>query len=197
MPRVEPLPPDEWPDEMRDALAAMRPANPRHPFPSQAEGRPKGFNALGLLAHHPELTRAFNTFNGHAQFATTLSARQRELLILRVAALRDSDYEWAQHAMLAGDAGLSSGEVAAIADGPDVGEWIPLERALLRAVDELIATATVTDVTWSALADELDTQQLLDLVFTVGAYETVAMAFRTFGVELDSDLNWNSDLRRK
>ena len=28
----------------------------------------------------------------------------------------------------------------------------------------------------------------MDLVFTVGAYETVAMAFRSFGVELDDDL---------
>jgi len=186
--RIEPLPPEQWPPEMKDALAAMRPPNPRHPLPSRAEGRPKGLNALGLLAHHPELTRAFNTFNGHTQFATTLTPRQRELLILRVATLRESDYEWAQHAVLAGDAGLSADEVAAVADGPDAGEWSPLERALLCAVDELVATATVTDATWSALTAELDTQQLLDVVFTVGAYETVAMAFKTFGVELDGDL---------
>ena len=31
-------------------------------------------------------------------------------------------------------------------------------------------------------------QQLLDLVFTVGAYDTVAMVFRAFDVELDADL---------
>ena len=28
----------------------------------------------------------------------------------------------------------------------------------------------------------------MDLVFTVGAYEILAMAFRSFGVELDEDL---------
>jgi hypothetical protein len=40
---------------------------------------------------------------------------------------------------------------------------------------------------------ELDAQQLLDLVFTVGAYETLAMAMRTFGVEVDDDLAaWRS-----
>ena len=197
MARIEPLPPEQWPPEMRDALAAMRPPKPRHPLPSRAEGRPKGLNALGLLAHHPELTRAFNTFNGHTQFATTLTPRQRELLILRVATVRKSDYEWAQHAVLAGDAGLSVDEVAAVANGPDAGEWSPLERALLRAVDELVATATITDATWSALRAELDTQQLMDLVFTVGAYETVAMAFKTFAVELDDDLDWKQRLGRK
>ena len=28
----------------------------------------------------------------------------------------------------------------------------------------------------------------MDLVFTVGAYDALAMAFRSFGVELDDDL---------
>jgi alkylhydroperoxidase family enzyme len=46
----------------------------------------------------------------------------------------------------------------------------------------------VGDATWAALAADLDEQQLLDLVFTVGAYDLVAMAFRAFGVELDTDL---------
>ena len=38
------------------------------------------------------------------------------------------------------------------------------------------------------IAPDLDEQQLMDLVFTVGAYETIAMAFRSFGIELDEDL---------
>jgi alkylhydroperoxidase family enzyme len=75
-----------------------------------------------------------------------------------------------------------------VAEGPDADGWSPLERAMLAAVDELVAEATITDDTWATLAAELDTQQLMDLVFTVGAYEVLAMAFRTFGVELDDDL---------
>ena len=59
---------------------------------------------------------------------------------------------------------------------------------MLRAVDELVADAQITDVTWAELAGELDRQQLMDLVFTVGAYDLLAMAFRSFGVELDADL---------
>jgi alkylhydroperoxidase family enzyme len=63
-----------------------------------------------------------------------------------------------------------------------------LEAALLRAADELVADACLTEATWSVLAAEFDTQQLMDLVFTVGAYDLLAMVFRTFGVELDADL---------
>jgi alkylhydroperoxidase family enzyme len=152
------------------------------------KGRPKGLNALGTLAQYPELARAYHTFNGHVLFASTLSPRQRELLVLRVATVRQSTYEWAQHAVLAGDAGLSDDEVARIVQGPDAAGWAPLDQAMLRAVDELIGDGGVSDGTWQQLASELDVHQLMDLVFTVGAYEILAMAFRSFGVELDEDL---------
>ena len=178
---------------MRDALAALRPPNARHPFPERRDDRPKGLNVLGTLAHHPDLTRAFHTFNGHVLFATTLTPRQRELLVLRVAAVRGAEYEWAQHAVLAGDAGITDDEVARVRAG-DLGGWSALEAALLRAVDELVADALVSDETWTVLSSELDAQQLMDVVFTVGAYDLLAMAFRTFGVPLDDDL---LQLRRK
>ena len=186
-PRLAPLPPKEWPAAMRDALAALRP-DAAGPPPPRQEGRPKGLNALGTFAHYPELTRAFYTFNGHVLFGSTISDRQRELLVLRVAARRDAAYEWAQHVVLAGDAGLSSEEIERTRLGPDAPGWAPADAALLRAADELLDGATVSDATWAALATELDTKQLMDVVFTVGAYDIVAMFFRTFGVELDDDL---------
>jgi alkylhydroperoxidase family enzyme len=188
MARIPPLPPAEWPPEMMDALAALRPANPRHPFPSRKEGRPKGLNVLGTLAQHPELAKAFHTFNGYILFASTLSPRQRELLVLRVATVRGSEYEWAQHAILAGDAGLDEVEVARIAEGPDAPGWAGVDGAMIRAVDELVGEGAIGDATWAVLAEGLDDQQLMDLVFTVGAYEVLAMALRSFGVELDGDL---------
>jgi alkylhydroperoxidase family enzyme len=187
-PRVEPLPPEEWPPAMREALAALRPPNPRHPMPPRDPSRPKGRNILGTFAHHPDLARAYNTFNGHILFASTITPRQRELLVLRVAARRQADYEWAQHVVQGRDAGLTDEEIERIEQGPDAAGWEPLDAALLRAADELIADARIADTTWEALGAELDVQQLLDVVFTVGAYEVLAMAMRSFGVELDDDL---------
>ena len=187
-PRIRPLPPAEWPEEMREALSALRPPEPRHPLPARGGDRPEGLNVLGTLARHPALTRAFHTFNGHVLFATTLSARQRELLVLRVVTVRQAEYEWAQHVVLARDAGLDADEIARIAEGPGAPRWPALERAMLGAVDELLGDAMIAEATWEALARELDEQQLMDLVFTVGAYDLLAMAFRSFRVELDADL---------
>jgi hypothetical protein len=55
-------------------------------------------------------------------------------------------------------------------------------------VDELVADARIGEDAYSVLEGELSTQQLMDLVFTVGAYDLLAMAMRTFGVEVDDDL---------
>jgi alkylhydroperoxidase family enzyme len=189
MARVPPIPPRQWPEGMAETLAAaLRPADARHPLPPRDATSPKGLNAMGAQAHHPELTAAYNQLIRHALYFSTISPRQRELMVLRVAHLRGSAYEWAQHAYQAGVAGLGPDEIVRVRTGPGADGWTPLERALLSAADELVATACIQDDTYAALAEELDVQQLMDVVFTVGAYEVFAMFLRTFDVELDEDL---------
>ncbi|WP_018638389.1 carboxymuconolactone decarboxylase family protein [Parafrankia elaeagni] len=183
MARIEPLRPRQFSPEMRSALAAMLPPEPRYPMPS-AEGRPKALGMLGTFAHHPHLARAFLTFNGQVLLATTLSQRQREILILRVAALRACDYLWAEHVHLAQEVGLTAEEIGRVAAGP-AESFNPLDAVLLSAVDEIITDGLLADGTWATLAAELDTQQILDVIFTIGAYETVSAMLRTFGIGLD------------
>ncbi|MER5756377.1 carboxymuconolactone decarboxylase family protein [Streptomyces sp. NPDC002088] len=188
--RMSPLPIRQWPPEMRAALAALTPPVARHPVPERGADRPKGLNALGTMAHYPELTRAFHVFNGHVLFATSLSLRQRELTVLRISAVRGAVYEWTQHTWMArNEAGMTDDEIGRVAEGPDAPGWSDEDRALLRAVDELIAHAHIGDSTWQELGTVLEERQLMDLVFTVGAYDTLAMAFKTFGVELDDELS--------
>jgi alkylhydroperoxidase family enzyme len=187
MARVDPLPIRGWPPEMREALAAMQPPVARHPRPP-TEGRPKGMNVLGTFAHHPALARAWFTTNGHLLMATTLTLRQREIVVLRVATLCKCSYEWAQHVVVGRDVGLTDTEITLVAVGPDAPFLDPLEAALIRAVDELFEDRLISRETWAALAADLDTQQLLDLIFTVGAYHTLALMMRSFELDLDDDL---------
>lgn len=180
--RPGPLPPKEWPAEMRDALSVMR--SPRSDTPPPRDGsRSKGLEALGLFARHTDLAKAFLTFNAHVLADATITPRQRELLVLRVAHRRGSRYEWAQHVALAADAGITAEEVELVAAEPTAASWSTLELALLAAADELVDDARIADGTWQVLAGELDDRQLLDVVFTVGAYEVLAMAFRTFDID--------------
>jgi alkylhydroperoxidase family enzyme len=145
-------------------------------------------NILSTFAHHPALARAYFTLNGHLLLATTLSVRQRELVILRVASLRNSPYEWAQHVVVGRDVGLTDEEIARVTFGPDAPFWDPAEADLLRAVDELIIDRKISDQTWAVLRESIDTQQVMDLVFTVGSYDTLATLIGTFQLALDDDL---------
>lgn len=187
MARIEPLPLAEWPKTMRAALAAMVPPEPRYPQPVQ-ENRPAARNILGTFAHHPALARAFFTFNGHILRATTLTERQREMIVLRVAAVRTSNYEWAQHLCMAHDAGLTDEEIARIAFGPEAPFWSDLDAALLQAVDDLISDGAIGQNTWDRLRADFDTQQILDILFTVTAYDGLARMSRSFELDLDDDL---------
>lgn len=185
MPRISPLPRAEWSSEMTDFIGGFRKSALGD---KPADGRQSGANLLGTLARYPALTKSFLAFNGHILYGTSLSVRQREILVLRVAVLRHCGYEWAQHVILGREAGLGDAEVAGVIDGPDAPVWSPTDRALLRAVDDLLGTGKVGDDTWDVLAKEFDEQQLMDVVFTVGTYEMVAFALRSFGVEPEPDL---------
>jgi AhpD family alkylhydroperoxidase len=170
--RLGPLPEEQWDDRTRAALAALLPPDRRNP-------RGAG-NALATLARHPDLAEAFLPFNTRLLLRSTLPPRLRELAILRVARRSGCAYEWAHHTRIAAKAGLSGAEIEAAGDGMASGE---LDRAVLSAVDELAGGCDLSDRTWSTLAAHLDERQLMDLVFTVGAYVLLAMAFNTFGVE--------------
>ena len=174
--RLPPLPEDQWDERTRSSLAALLPPGRRNP---QGAG-----TALATLARHPDLTKTFLPFNAHLLRRSTLPPRLRELAILRVARRCACAYEWTHHVKIAAREGLSETEIEAAGRGEAVDQ---LDNAVLNAVDELDDNCNLSDQTWAALGKHLDERQLMDLVFTVGAYRMVAMAFNTLGVEPEQE----------
>lgn len=174
--RLPPLPADQWDDATREALAGMLPEERRNP-----EG---AGTALATLVRHPQLAKAFLRFNVHLLMGSTLPARIRELAILRVAHRADCVYEWAHHVELGSREGLSEDEIAGVQRGEAADDF---DRTVVSAVDELFDKTRLSDATWSALSERLDERQRMDFVFTVGCYNALAMAFNTFGVEVEED----------
>jgi alkylhydroperoxidase family enzyme len=111
----------------------------------------------------------------------TLSARVREILILRMGFLCGSDYQWTEHAPRGREAGLTDEELERIAVGPDAPGWGQVEAALLAAVDELYRDDTVGAATWEVLASEYDEQELIDVVITSAMSRVVSMALNSLG----------------
>lgn len=151
-------------------------------------GDGKILNIFRTLAHHPKLMTRWLVFGNHVLAKNTLSARDRELAILRVGWLCKAEYEWAQHAEIALNSEINREEIERVCQGPDAAGWSDQEVALLRATDELVDDAFITDGTWAALSAFYNKEQLIDLVFTVGQYNLVSMALNTLGVQLEDGL---------
>lgn len=185
--RLEPLPIERWDDEARAALRTAFPESASRYLSTGPDAVPVP-NVLGTLMHHPALAGPFLVYNGVLLRTPTLEPRWRELMILRVAWRTRSAYEWVQHTHLGVRAGMSTDEIEAITLGPEGGEWTPFEATLLAATDQLIDQHRIDDETWARLAEHLDERQLVEAVFVVGTYTSLAMAFNSFGLELDPGL---------
>jgi alkylhydroperoxidase family enzyme len=167
-PRVEPLEVDAMDPEIRAAF-----------------GDGPVLNIFRTLAHHPKLLKRWLVFGNHVLAKSSIGAREREMAILRTGHRCRAGYEWGQHVPIGLASGLGEDEIARIAEGPDAPGWSDLDRAILRAADELHDDQFVSDATWDALSAHWNVQQLMDLVFAVGQYTLVSMALNTLGVQLE------------
>jgi alkylhydroperoxidase family enzyme len=150
---------------------------------SAPDGTP--LNIFGTLAHHPDLLRRWLVFATHVLSKNTLPERDRELLILRTGWNCRSRYEFSQHVVIGRRCGITDEEMDAVKIGP-AGTWSEGDRLLLDAADQLHERSTLDDATWAALTARYSTEQVLDLVATVGNYHLVAMFLNSTGVQLDA-----------
>jgi AhpD family alkylhydroperoxidase len=154
----------------------------------QVAGRVAGTqppNLFMTLARHRGLFRGWLRFARRLMPGGKLPRRDTELVILRVAHLRDCRYEFEHHVRMGRRAGLGEADLERVAAGPTAAGWSPREGAILSAVDELHASGDLGDPTWAALRDHLDEPRLIELVFLVGHYEMLATAIAALRIQPD------------
>ena len=171
-PRLAPLPKDAR-SEAQAAMLASRP----------------DYNVYKTFAHHIDLYNAQSQLGQFVSKASSLSPREREIVILRMGWLCQSEYEWAQHARIAkGEAGLTDAQVHSIAVGPTAKGWSDFDRAVITMVDEIRYEAMISDVTWKTLRTRYTALQIVEAMYTASHHQMVSMALNSLGVQLDVDL---------
>jgi alkylhydroperoxidase family enzyme len=176
--RIPPLPESEWTDGVRALFRRMEGLG-------CVDGVPK-LNVPLTLAHHLELAEAFQPFGGHLLLHSSLPKRTYELVTLRTAWLSHSPYEWARHEPAGRRAGLTDAQIDGIKAGPDAAVWTdPLDRALLRAVDQLKRDSDIDDELWAILVEHFDNKQIMDLIMTIGMYAMLAMLLNAARVQME------------
>jgi alkylhydroperoxidase family enzyme len=147
------------------------------------DGPPGLFATLG---RHRRLFRPWLRFAGRLMPGGKLPRKDAELVILRVAALCDSPYEWGHHERIARRFGLDAEAIGRVRGGAGAGGWSARQDAILRAVDELHESRTLGDPAWDALrAAGLSETELIELPMLVGHYEMLAMTLNALRVEPD------------
>ena len=188
-PRIEPVDLDRLDADQRIAL---------EPFLASDGGKVGAGRVLNIFRTLARAPTALTSFLVWANYIfsrrNSLSERDRELVILRTGYNCRSGYEWTQHKRISLDCGLAEDEIERIKAGPDADGWTDLERAMLRATDELTANHFVSDASWAALAP-LGDKGRMDLVMTVGQYTQVSMILNSFGIQVEDGWTVDPDLK--
>jgi 4-carboxymuconolactone decarboxylase len=184
-PRIAPLEPEEWSDEVREVLGGTL---QRVGELSGGAAGPRPLNILMTIAHQPRLLAPFLGFAAALATRGSLPRRESELLALRSAWNCRSAFEWGHHVLYARAAGLDDEEIEAIALRPDAEQWSAGDRALLRAADELHDRQNISDTTWRQLKEHWDSGQLVEISFVVGNYTMLSMLANSTEVPIETNL---------
>lgn len=149
---------------------------------------PPGMPPLALfrtLAKNPRVLRRLR--RGGLLDPGSITLRQRELVILRTTARAGAEYEWGVHAAFFGPAArLDTTHLhATVWEAPDAACWSAEETLLLRACDELHASARIDEATWAALATHFSEPQLIEILMLAGQYRAVSYVVNATGVPLE------------
>lgn len=117
-PRIQPLQEADWNEATTELLA-----------PIAKRGRV--LNIFRTLAQHSDLARRWMVFANHILGKSTLSSRDRELLILRIGYLCQAEYEWGQHVAIARRIGMSDAEILLAKTGPTTAGISELDRSAI------------------------------------------------------------------
>ncbi len=167
--RIKPLDPADAPEDLQKLLEAMPP-----------------INIIRTVALAQNQAAPFLRFGTSVLTEQTLSAKLRELAILRVARLSHAEYEWVQHVPIALDVGATQEQVDALeADRPDAPCFDEQERAVLDYTTDVVHNVGAGDASHAAVAAFLSDREIIELVIAVGFYMLVARVMECSQIDLD------------
>ena len=165
-----PLPTDDDLDpEHREMLASLPP-----------------LNVFRMVAGAPRAVRPFMALGG-AVLSTALDARRREIAVLRVAHATNAPYEWAQHAQLARNVGVSDAEIDAIDKEEPVASLDEECNLICRVADEVSREVRLSDEALEQIIDRYGPREAAELILLVSYYNMVSRFLESTRVEVEDE----------
>ncbi len=157
--------------------------------PQHQELLARNISLYRQLVHSPDALRAFQGLGQFIRHRSRLDPRLRELAILQVGYLARSPYEWSHHVKIAYDFGVTDDDIRALVDDTE-GRPTALDAAtrnVLKAAREATLDLKISDATFAALRDGMDSERVVDLVVTIGFYSAVVRVLASLEVDVEPD----------
>jgi alkylhydroperoxidase family enzyme len=157
---------------------------------------PYAAEVAAVLATYPQqdgyILTLFRTFANSLRFLkkgvpnlldreSPLPLRIRELVILRVTANKNCEYEWGVHVSVFGAAAKFTDAQIAVTRSKqvDLSLWLPEEAVLISAIDNLCAHGRVEDDILRQFESDWTKEQQLEIFALCGAYHTISFVANT------------------
>jgi 4-carboxymuconolactone decarboxylase len=144
-------------------------------------------NIYRVAAHNLEGARSFSQMGRYLKNSDKLDPRLREMVTLQVGYLCHCAYEFYHHVKIGYKAGMTDVDVRAVI-AETAGEPTQLndtEKAALKMARQLTRDVNVDDETFALLSKRLPVDALVDLVMTIGHYNSAVRFLNCFEVELE------------
>jgi len=139
------------------------------------------------LGNAPAMLNAWVGMAWPLRNEATTSRALRELIIMRVAQLTRTAYEWVAHRPMTVKCGITAAQLSALGNWRESDAFSDEQRELLAMTDELTDTLDVSDDTWAALAARYAPSELVELVLTCTYYCCVSRTLRALRLPVDPD----------
>jgi alkylhydroperoxidase family enzyme len=144
-------------------------------------------NSLAALAHSPRLLEIQMQLLDALWNGTQLERALQELVILRVAQVRDSDYEWGRHVRTARLIGVPEAKIEGLERFHESQDLTDAERAAVGLADALARDGEAPQSAIDAVLEHFSERQLVELIHLTGAYVMFAIFLK--GLQIDQEPN--------
>jgi alkylhydroperoxidase family enzyme len=151
--------------------------------------RRTGSEAFRTVANNPGVARV--AFSQLMQLLENnkFDIRLRELMIMRIAWVTGSVYEWTQHWRVATTAGIPAADILAVRDWHDSRCLTDADKAILGATDSCLAGGSISDTAWVAVAKHVpDPAHQVEFIIAMGNWLSFSLLFRTLRIPLAEGL---------
>ena len=147
--------------------------------------RPVVLNVQRMTANAQRLFVVRSRLSNALFTQITLSAKLRELAILRTAKDCRSVYEWTQHVPAAKHVGVTEEQIAAVENWQSARCFNDVERLVLQFTDEVNANVKASRETLEALKQHLSPGEIIELLIIIGHWRQTASILETTEVDLE------------